>query len=296
MRLITTPLSIDDIEPFAKAGADALIFGTAFFSVRAAAYVDVADYKTIKERCDRSGVEMLVLVNRFFVEEELVQLYEHLLLLKKLQVDGIYVTDEAVLAYAIELGLQDRLIYQPDTLLTNHLDVNFYLQEGMKRVVLSKEITLEEIKQIANNTNADQLELIAHGRVVMMHSKRTLLSNYMTFLHKEYEVKNKHSLIIEEETRKDRMPILEDEQGTHVFSAYVQCSVDEVIEFIKYGIGAIRIDGIFQTSEQIKIALQVYAGLKQDTLTPAQARALLEQASQAPLDQGFYYRRTSTTK
>lgn len=297
MRLIATPLTMNDIERFAEAGADALVFGTAFFSVRAAAYMEIAQYKEIKERCERAQVEMLVLVNRFFVEQELEQLYEHLQFLKELDVDGIYVTDEAALAYALELGMIDRLVYQPDTLLTNHKDVNYYLNEGLQRVVLSKEITVEEIKEIARFSNANQIELIGHGRVVMMHSKRPLVSHYMSFIGKAYEVKQKHSLIIEEETRKDRMPILEDEQGTHVFSSYVQCSFDELSEFMNSGIGAMRIDGIFQTSAYIEMVIRLYADLRNHTMSADAAKAqLLAQYPEDPLNQGFYYRRTSRTK
>lgn len=297
IRLLTTPLSIDDIERFAQAGADGLIFGTSFFSVRSAAYFDECQYVEIRKRCTQAQVEMLVLLNRFFVEEELPRLYQHLQFLKEIDVDGIYFSDEAVLAYAKSLDMVDRLIYQPDTLLTNHPDVNYYLKEGCKHVMLSKEITLEEITEIAKHSQPERLELILHGRVVMMHSKRPLLSHYMAFTQQDHMVKNNPHLIIEEETRKDRMPILEDEQGTHVFSAYVLESFKEVQAFLGAGIGTGKIDGIFQNATSIETTVRLYDALRKQELTWEEARACYQQAfPEEPLDSGFYYRATSTTK
>lgn len=297
IRFSTTPLTINDIESFANAGAEELIFGTEFFSTRAAATFSLDEYQEIRNRCNQVGVGMMVLVNRFFVEEELPKLKAHLLYLKELNVDGIYFSDEAVLYYGKELGLTNRLIYQPDTLLTNHLDVNEYLAEGLQRVVLAKEITLAEIKEIAANSDPSCLELILHGRVVMMHSKRPLLSNYMEFTHQDKLVKNNPHLMIEEETRHDRMPILEDEQGTHVFSAYVLNSFQELQEFLTAGIGVGRIDGIFHTSEEILTTLRFYDNVRKGNLCGTAAlHAYQSQFPHEECSSGFYYRATSTTK
>ena len=124
---------------------------------------------------------MYVLVNRFFVEEELEALREHLQRLKDLDVDGIYYGDEGVYQEAKALGIENRLIYNPDTLITNHSDVQYYLDEGISMVTISKEITLDEICAIAKKVQGE-CEVIIHGRLNMMHSKRNLLSNYFSFL------------------------------------------------------------------------------------------------------------------
>lgn len=297
MRLLATPLKLNDIESFAAAGADELIFGTSFFSVRSAAVFSVDQYEEIRCRTEKAHVKMLVLMNRFFVEEELPACREHLMFLKKLGVDGIYFTDEAVLAIAKELEVAHLLIYQPDTLLTNHPDVNYYLSEELKRIVLSKEITVEEIIEIAHNSPADRLELIVHGRVVVMHSKRPLISNYMEFINNDLQVKNNRHLIIEEETRHERMPILEDEQGTHVFSAYVLASFKELSSFIQAGIGAARIDGIFQSSDEIANVVRLYDQLRKEERSAEEIYEMFTSAyPDIPVDSGFYYRPTSTTK
>lgn len=297
MKLLTTPITIEDIKPLADAGADGLIFGTAFFSLRAAAVFPEAMLKELAERCHACHVKMLVLVNRLFIDQELPKVREHLAFLKAIHADGIYFSDEALLLMAEELGIKHLLIYQPDTLLTNHQDVDYYLNEGLQSVVLAKEITLQEMLMIAANSDASRMEVIGHGHLVMMHSRRRLLSSYMEFLHRSDCLCDKYNLTIEEETRKDAMPIFEDNHGTHIFSSFVQQSFDETDALIHAGIGAMRIDGIFHNGAQIRDIVSLYDRLRNHEIDPASAKKLYESSfPEEKGSSGFYYQATSTSK
>jgi len=297
MRLLTTPLTAEDIEPMAYAGADGLLFGSASVSLRNAADFSSGCWKELIRRCHDCGVEALFLMNRLFMEEELPMMKEHLQVLLELGADGIYFADEAVLSYAQCMGEQTRLLYQPDTLLTNHSDVNYYLEEGCKGVVLAKEITRNEILTIAEHCDASRIEFIGHGRLIMMHSLRPLLSNYMEFLNQDISLQNKRNLYLVEDTRSERMPILEDEAGTHIFSGYVQNSFCEMEAFLKAGIGAMRIDGIFYGSDEIIQTLAIYDGIRKGKWCGEEAKQMFcEQFPMENIDTGFYYRATSTKK
>lgn len=297
MKLLTTPITRDDISLLVNAGADGLIFGTAFFSLRSAGVFAENELKEAVELCHKHNVEMRVLVNRLFNDQELGRLKEHLSYLKEIKIDGIYFSDEAVLMIAEELGISHLLIYQSDTLLTNHMDANYYLEEGIQGVVLAKEITLEEIKTIAKASDASRMELIGHGYLVVMHSRRRLLSNYMDFLQREEQICNNYHLTLEEETRHEPMPIYEDEYGTHVFSAFIQQSFDEIQQFIQAGIGALRIDGIFHTSDKIAEVVSIYDRLRKEEIDEKSAKQAFQAAfPQAVSTSGFYYQATGTSK
>lgn len=297
MKLLTTAITIDDIQVFANAGADGLIFGTAFFSLRAAAVFDEQKLSAIAKRCHECNIEMRVLVNRMFDDHELIRVREHLLYLKEIGVDGIYFSDEAVLAIAADLNIIHLLIYQSDTLLTNHMDVDYYLAEGLKGTVLAKEITLDEIAAIAHASDASRLELIGHGYLVMMHSRRKLLSNYMEHLKRNDKLSDYYHLTIEEATRHEAMPIYEDAYGTHVFSAFVQQSFTELEQFMKANIGALRIDGIFQTSAEIAFTLSLYDRLRKHELDGQEAKEAYRSHFPRQLSNGgFYYQATGTSK
>lgn len=297
MKFITTPFTIEDIPQLKQAGADAVLISTPFFSARGAASFAIEQLREIKQCCSALELEMLVQVNRFFMEEELFAVEEHLQLLKALDVDGIYFGDEGVLYLAKGLGMEEKLIYAPDTLITNHEDVNFYLAQKLHSVALAKEITLEEIIRIAQRSDASRIEVIIHGYLPMMHSKRTLLSNYMKFMNKDYDPYEKRSLYIMEETREAHMPILEDAMGTHIFSGFIQCFFAEIKQLQKAGIGYVRIDGMFKDSTYVMEMLRLYRAILDEVMSAKEAIARYHAVyPNDVIDSGFLYTKTSKSK
>lgn len=297
MKFITTPFTIEDIPKLKKAGADAVIISTPFFSARGVTEFAIPELIQIREISKQHHVEMFVQVNRFFMEEELAQVKAHLQYLKEIAVDGIYFGDEGVLYIAKELGIEHLMIYAPDTLITNHEDANFYLKQYIHSVVLAKEITLAEILEIAKKSEGMRLEVILHGYLSMMHSKRQLLSNYMKFIKKDIDVHKKRSLYLMEETRDAHMPIIEDDVGVHIFSGFIQCGFDEIKQFEEAGIGYVRIDGIFKDTDYILEMLQLYHGILTDTIDPKEAKERYVQTyPNDVIDAGFLYTKTSKSK
>lgn len=97
------------------------------------------------------------------MEEELPEMEAWLQQIQIWNPEGIVYMDPAVFLAAEKLGFQDRLIYAPDTLMTNSRDLQMMLDLGVGRVVLAAEITLEEILEIARKTDGSRLELQIHG-------------------------------------------------------------------------------------------------------------------------------------
>lgn len=297
MKFIATPFAIEDIEKLKQAHADAVMISLASFSLRATAYFTLTDLPKIKALCVSLDMELYIQLNRFFYEQELTSLTKCMQILKDVDVDGIYFGDEGVLWIAQNLGMLDKMIYAPETLLTNSEDVNFYLEQGLHSVVLAKEITLEEVLLIAKHSQPQRLEMLIHGRLNMMHSKRHLLSNYLDFIGKDYQVKDKTSLYIMEETRDAHMPILEDESGTHVFSGYTLSCFEEITQLAQAEIGYVRIDGLFHDIDYVTFILQLYHAILSQAKTPAQATQLYkEKYPHDDSDKGFLYTKTSKLK
>lgn len=293
---IATPFEFGDLERLQNAGATSVVIATPFFSARGAAYFSIEELPALRQECRRLKLNMLVLVNRFFVEEELPQLRIHLQLLKDLDVEGIYYGDEGVLQEAILLGMSEKLIYNPDTLITNKEDVQYYLDEGIRMVTISKEITLEEICSIARGVEGE-CEVVIHGRLNMMHSKRNLISNYLDFIGKSEDIKDKHSLYIMEETRDDHMPIVEDDLGTHVFTGFTLSSFDEIEDMVNAGIRHFRIDGIFKDIDYVCEVLSLYRKILNKELKGREVyQEFVKQYPQDHVTKGFYYTKTSKVK
>lgn len=297
MLFVMTPYEIEDLSELKAAGADAVIISTPVFSTRGAHNFAIQALPQIKQECVRLNLQLFVQVNRFFIESDLSALYTHMKFLKSIQVDGIYFGDEAVLQIGEELGMKDLLIYQPDTLLTNSPDVNFYLKQGIHSVSLAKEITLEEIQSISLHTRPAQLEVMIHGRLNMMSSKRKLLSNYFSFIQKDVDMKEHQNLYLMEETRDEHMPIVEDDAGTHIFSGFTLCSFEEIESLKQMGIGYVRIEGFGKDLAYCIQTLSLYKEILAGTKNASDVYTMYQ--NEYPLDhntKGFLYTKTSMSK
>lgn len=293
---IVTPFAFGDLEKLKEAGATGVVIATPFFSARGAAYFSQEELPFVKKECERLGLQMYILLNRFFVEEELERLRTFLIFLKDIDIDGIYYGDEGILYEADKLGLKHKLIYNPDTLITNKEDVQYYLDEGISMVTISKEITLDEICHIAKYVNG-ACEVILHGRLNMMHSKRTLLSNYLHFIGNHEDLKDNHNVYIMEETRDECMPIVEDETGTHVFTGFTLSSFDEIKDMADSGIQAFRIDGIFHDIDYVCNILILYREILQGIRNGRDTyKEFCEAYPEDNVTRGFYYTKTSKVK
>ncbi len=296
VRIIASIYELDDIKKLYEAGANAIVVGTPFYSVRSASHLTYDELKQAKALCQAYHIELYVLVNRICMEEELSQVKQHLQQLKELDVDGIYFSDMGVFEVARQLAMTNKMIYNPDTILTNHFDIQAYLDLGMKMCTLSKEITLEDMVSIGKKTNGN-LEAIVHGRLHMMHSKRNLLSNYMTFLKRDQNLKNNTHLYLMEETRDEHMPIIEDEHGTHVFTGFTLCTFEEVEDLLDANITNLRIESLFMDMEEICAVIRDYHKVIEN---PAKGREMYQTYQkmypQENITKGFLYKKTGLLK
>ena len=150
MELLVTLSSIDNLSKMALCEVDGLVFGGPF-SLRF--NYSLNDIQKISDYCLEYGIKRYISIDAFVLEEDKVSLYDYFDFLKMLNPDGIYFTDLGVVSVADD-SLKDKLIYDPDTLITNSLDARFYLKQGIG-VVLSRELSLEEVLKIAQNLYQD---------------------------------------------------------------------------------------------------------------------------------------------
>lgn len=296
VNIIVSPRQIEDIKRLKEAGATSIIVGMPFFSVRALSHFTNDEIIEIRKICKEEDLEMYVLMNRFFIEEEIDALKEQLKFLKDIEVDGIYFTDMGVYEEASNLQMEHLLIYNPDTLLTNHNDVQAYLDLGIKMCTLAKEITLENMVKIAKNVKGE-MEVIVHGRLNMMHSKRTLLTNYMKFLGNEKDLRENTKLYLMEENRDEHMPIVEDEHGTHVYTGFTLCTFEEVDDLINAHINNLRIEGMFMEIDEVISIIQDYRKVIEDsTIGRSMYQKYQKEYPHENITKGFLYKKTGLLK
>ena len=209
------------------------------------------DLKQINNICKDNNIKVYIALDNFISEDEKPLLYEYFDFLNEMNVDGIYFHDLGVISVAKGYGMLKKLIYDGKTVLCNSLDTAFILANGIDSVVLSREITLKEIKDIIHK-NAGKVDLQIFGHLRMSYSKRKFLKNYFNEINKDYDYLNKETLYLVEEKRDYKMPIVEDENGTYIYTDYILEMFNEINDlktYLKRGI----IDTLFIEDDSLLI-------------------------------------------
>ena len=161
---------------------------------------------------DNPDKEIFINLNKNFFNDERESLKEILLKIDKLNVKGIFFYDLAILQLKKECNLKTDLIWSQTYMVNNYKTCNYYHSKGVKYALLSKEITLEEIKEIITKSKIEAMvETVSMPSVAF--SKRKLLTNYYHNLNKEA----KKNLVVTEKATNEEYQVLEDETGTNFF-------------------------------------------------------------------------------
>ncbi|MGN0796143.1 MAG: U32 family peptidase [Christensenellales bacterium] len=160
-------------------GADAVYVGGKELSLRAGAEnFDRQELSDAVTYAHSIGKKIYVTVNIYAKNSDLPYAKEYFEYLKKINVDAVIVSDPGLISLAKETGIEIHLSTQANT--QNEKAVEFWAKQGVSRVVLGRELTLKEIKEIAKSNPSVELEIFVHGAMCVSYSGRCLLSNYFT--------------------------------------------------------------------------------------------------------------------
>lgn len=233
----------------------------------------------------KNNKEIFINISAMYTDKQINNLEKIIQKIDFKYITGILISDIGLYFLFLKYNLNNKLIYNPDTLLTNTFDFNLYKNYNFYGAVVAKEITLEQILEIVKKKKYN-LFLIGHGYFSMFYSKRKLLSSYNNFYNKKYKLVNSYDLKLKEPTREDVLfPILEDKLGTYVFRANVTNSttcLDKLVGSIDYFI----IDGIFHNDKYNLEILNMYQSNELDK------KDLIQQKYKETWDNGFYYEKT----
>lgn len=195
-------------------------------------------------------------------------------------------SDLGVIEILKELDMNDRAIYDPNTLITNSYDLGFYLRFAASAKI-SEEITLKDQVKFVN-TYPNKITKSLFGYHLMFHSKRYLISMYHKFLGKELSLDNMDSFLIEQ-TRNEKYHIMENSKGTALFRPYVIDNSKELLSFtnLKYGI----VDSIFINQDIYLKILNVYRLILDGKITEEQGSILIKETG-LEIQDGFKYEDT----
>lgn len=274
-------------------GADAVYVGGKQFGLRMrAANFDAGELKQAVALAHASGVKLYVTVNIFARNADLTDLPEHLLFLESIGVDAIIVADPGVLALAKKTapGLAVHLSTQANT--TNREAAAFWAGQGVSRIVLARELSLQEIIEIKESVDTE-LEVFVHGAMCISYSGRCLLSSHMTGRDANQgdcaqACRWKYHLV-EEKRPGQYFPVWEDDRGTYILSSRDLCLLSRIPDLIKAGVGCFKIEGRVKSVHYVATVTKVYRQAidRYMAMAGATVRPVSDdESSNSPLKQG----------
>jgi len=243
-------------------GADAVYMGGQAFGLRAyAGNFSLEEMGKAVRWTHGLGKKIYVTVNIFAHEPDFEELPSYLKQLESLGVDGAIVSDPGIIALAHEVSPRLPLHLSTQANSTNSYSVAFWLKQGIERVVLARELTLDELREVRSKVEGG-LEIFIHGAMCMSYSGRCLLSNYLTGRDAnrgECTQPCRWGYALVEETRPGEVfPIEEDERGTYVFNSHDLCLLPHLPLLKPINIDSFKIEGRMKSAQYVASSVKVY--------------------------------------
>ncbi|MCL5935558.1 MAG: U32 family peptidase [Firmicutes bacterium] len=243
-------------------GADAVYLGGPEYGLRMGAENFTPDELPVAVNyAHQHGVRVYVTVNIFAHSRDFRGLREYLALLSGTGADGLIVADPGILSLARSEfpGLPVHLSTQANT--TNAVSAAFWEDRGVSRIVLARELSLEEIKEIRAGVRA-QLEVFVHGAMCISYSGRCLLSLYMTGRDANrgdcsQSCRWRYALV-EEKRPGQYFPVLEDGRGTYILSSRDLCLLSRLPDLVEAGVDSFKIEGRVKSVHYVATVVKVY--------------------------------------
>ena len=222
--------------------ADALILGLKGFCINTYAY----SFEEIVNILSETKQEIFIAINKNIHNNELELLEDYLLKFSKMNIAGIFYADVALIEINKEHNLNLNLIWSQEHLTCNYHTINYWLNEGAKGVFISNDITKREIIEIAANVTGTKFVQV-FGYIPIYVSRRHAVDNYL----KAFDIKNKDKYFNYISKEEKDYPIVDDENGTYVYSNNILCSLNEIEEYNNIDYGIISFFNINHDEEKI---------------------------------------------
>lgn len=228
-------------------GANAVYLGLPDFSLR----VRINDFnlKTLKEAifyAHERKKKVYVTLNIFAHNRHLKNIPAHLKALREMKADALIISDPGIIALVKKYWPEAEIHLSTQANCTNIEAVKFWSKQGIKRIILGREVTIQEIKEIKKAAPKVELEYFIHGAMCMAYSGRCFLSKEITGrsgnlgdcaqpCRFEYSIKARN--------HEQEFDIVSEEHGTYLLNSKDLCLIEYLPQLIKAGISSFKIEG-----------------------------------------------------
>ena len=280
-------------------GADAVYLAGTAFGMRSFAgnFTDEELPRAVKHAHDR-GVKVHVTVNTMPRSGEVEQLPAHLERLNDAGVDALIVADLGAFTLAGKYAPRCQRHISTQQSIANYASAAAWYDLGATRVVLARELSLDEIRTIRAKTPKElEIETFCHGAMCVSYSGRCLLSNYMTGRDANrgqcaQPCRYQYALM-EEKRPGEYFPVFEDEKGTYIMNSRDMCMIDHLDDLMDAGVDCLKIEGRAKSGYYAAIVTGAYRHVLDDIAAGRPIdpvwRDEVEHVSHRHYSTGFFY-------
>lgn len=299
IELLAPAGDMERLEMAVAYGADAVyLAGTAFGMRSFAGNFTPEELKRAVDLCHKKGVRVHVTCNTMPRNDEVARLPEWLTYLDQVGVDAVILADVGVMALAGKYAPHVQRHISTQACIVNYETARAWHDLGADRVILARELSLDEIREIRAKTPPElELEAFAHGAMCVSYSGRCLLSNYMTGRDSNrgacaQPCRYQYALM-EEKRPGEYFPVYEDEKGTYIMNSRDMCTIDHVAQLMDAGLDSLKLEGRAKSAYYAAIVTGAYrhaidAALAGQPLDPVW-RDEVEHISHRHYSTGFYF-------
>ncbi len=257
-------------------GADAVYFGLPDFSLRAR--INKFDSQAIEEAakyCREKNKKFYMTFNIYAHNSHLEKLSKQLDFVKKIKPDALIISDPGILNVVKREIPEMEIHLSTQANVTNFEAAQFWFEQGIRRVILAREVGLDEIREIKEKIPELELEYFVHGAMCMSYSGRCILSKWMTNRSAnlgdcaqpcrwKYHIENQktferggHLRVVDDQNRFE-MDVEEDQNGTYFFNSYDLNLIEHLEALVEAGVDSFKIEGRAKSVYYVAIATRAY--------------------------------------
>ncbi len=282
-------------------GADACYFAGKEYGLRAfSENFDLDELEKSVEYCHSLGKKAYITINVLAHNGDFSGLPEYLSFLNKIKVDAVIVSDIGVMDFVKQYAPDVDIHVSTQASVTNKYTAMQFVKMGAKRIILARELSINEIKEIRDYLPSDiEIEVFVHGAMCISYSGRCLLSNYLTG-----RDSNRGACVqacrweycIREKNRKgEYLEMQEDERGTYILNSKDLKMIEHINDLKNAGVTSFKIEGRMKSPYYVATVVNAYRRALNilekggEYVCPAELVAELEKASHRRYTTGFYY-------
>jgi putative protease len=256
-----------DFERFNAAvdyGADAVYLGGKGFGMRASPdNFNFDELKKAVEIAHQKNIKVYLTCNTLPRNNEIPQFGEFILNTQECGIDAVIVADLGIMTLVKKFTPNMEIHMSTQTGIVNYATANQLYNMGAKRVVLARELSLEEISEIRAKCPKDmEIEVFVHGAMCVSFSGRCLLSSYLV-----NRDANRGECaqpcrwgyhLMEEKREGEFYPVFEDENGTYILNAKDLCMINHIDKLADAGVTSLKIEGRAKSSYYVSVITNAY--------------------------------------